>query len=238
MIVGNGLLAEAFYRSRLDHSNLIIFASGVSNSKETNLFAFDRERVLIESSFDEKKKFVYFSTCSIQDKTLKATQYVKHKIEMELLIKKHSNYKIFRLPQVVGITKNPNTLMNFLHKKIKTGESFDLLTGASRNIIDVDDVVSIAGYLLGIMYLDSNNITNIATPNSISVLKLVRVFEQALGVNARFNLIKGGGSYSIEVTEALMAASKLGIDFDEPEQYARKIVTKYYSTHFARIMYE
>ena len=40
MVIGNGLIAGQFNKYR-DNDNVIIFASGVSNSKETNSKLFD-----------------------------------------------------------------------------------------------------------------------------------------------------------------------------------------------------
>ena len=63
MIIGNGLIANSFLDS--DLNNIIIFASGVSNSKEENLLEFDREKKLLLRIIYENfnKKIVYFSTC-------------------------------------------------------------------------------------------------------------------------------------------------------------------------------
>ena len=46
MVVGTGLLAKAFLEYEND-DNIIVFASGVSNSKEISREEFDREKLLL-----------------------------------------------------------------------------------------------------------------------------------------------------------------------------------------------
>ena len=62
MIVGNGLIASGFLESKEDFSKCVIFASGVSDSKEIKLEEFDRERNLIIKTINENQneKFIYF----------------------------------------------------------------------------------------------------------------------------------------------------------------------------------
>jgi nucleoside-diphosphate-sugar epimerase len=235
MIVGNGLLAEAFCKKRIAHSKLIIFASGVSNSKETNTVAFEREKQLMLSTFDEDKTFIYFSTCSIEDSVVRETPYVRHKIEMESIVRTQRKYWIFRLPQVVGVTKNPHTLINFLFQRIISGQPFDIYKDATRNIIDVDDVVSIAAYLLTTAGIGGSETVNIATPQNISVLSLVKIFEDILGVAASFNLTSGGGSYVVDAENAESIAAKIGINFNDTQQYVRSVLKKYYSAKFREV---
>ncbi len=90
MVIGNGMLAKEFTNYTQD-SNILIFASGVSNSNETSFEAFQREeKLLLESIEKEKgKKLIYFSTCSMYDKYFKNNAYTEHKLNME---KKFKNY--------------------------------------------------------------------------------------------------------------------------------------------------
>ena len=62
MVIGNGLLANTF-RKYEDSDSIIIFASGVSNSKEINKSEFKREFDLLKTMlvFKETKKIIYFS---------------------------------------------------------------------------------------------------------------------------------------------------------------------------------
>ena len=108
MVEGSGLLANTF-RSFKDNSDVIIFASGVSNSGCIDSVQFKRELNLVSKYKTSKKLFVYFSTSSIEDPFLKGSLYIKHKLEIEFYIKANfQRYLIVRLPNVVGKTKNQN----------------------------------------------------------------------------------------------------------------------------------
>ena len=50
-----------------DNKDVLIFASGVSNSLETSPVEFGREQFLLEKILAEhsQKKIIYFSTCSM-----------------------------------------------------------------------------------------------------------------------------------------------------------------------------
>ena len=122
MVVGNGMMAKKFLSFENDE-NILVFASGVSNSKETKPENFEREKKLIFESIEKSatKKFVYFSTCSIYDPTEKDSFYVQHKLECEQIIKENcKDYLICRVSNVVGKTLNPNTIISYLVSKSLT----------------------------------------------------------------------------------------------------------------------
>jgi hypothetical protein len=60
MIIGNGLIAKSFKKEKNYFKNVIIFASGVSNSKNTNLKEFKREEKLVKKLLKKKKKIYIF----------------------------------------------------------------------------------------------------------------------------------------------------------------------------------
>ena len=226
MIIGNGLLAKAFSAEFAPDTGAIVFASGVSNSRETRPEAFERERTLLEQALGQEKRLMYFSTCSIQDPDLAGSQYVKHKLAMEQLIADTARrMAIFRLPQVVGHTPNPHTLTNYLHRTFEQGDVFHVWTRARRNLIDVDDVAAIAGQMLRNGAAEGR-VSNIACPYSVPVIELVRVFENVMGQRANYDLVEAGGSYAIDVTEAMQAAKEAGIVIDAG--YIDKLIRKYY----------
>ena len=111
MIIGNGLIAEAFKKVSVDFKDCIIFASGVSNSKSENSAEFKREFDLIKKYKNEDKKFIYFSTIHTLDPSERDSKYSKHKIEIEIFIKENfKSYIIYRLPVVVGRGGNKKSL--------------------------------------------------------------------------------------------------------------------------------
>jgi nucleoside-diphosphate-sugar epimerase len=144
MVVGSGMIAKAFHHYS-NNDEIVIFASGVSNSKEEDDLAFEKEKnLLLSTRFNNvNKKFIYFSTVSVDDKSLSNSKYIKHKIDMENVLSAiFSNYIIFRLPNIIGNTNNNNTFFNFFKNKIKNNEEIQIQKDASRYIIDMDDIVN------------------------------------------------------------------------------------------------
>jgi len=226
MIIGNGLLAQAFAPVFADDAHVIVFASGVSNSRETRAEAFARERELLTATLEMGKFILYFSTCSMHDPELAESPYVRHKIDMEHLVGSAAQKAIFRLPQVVGHTPNPNTLTNYLHRQISTRSPFHIWQHARRNLIDVSDVASIVTYLVKNHQADGI-ITNIACPFSIAIPDLVRIFEEILDIHAVCDTVDAGASYDIDASLAIETAPQVGVCFDQ--HYVRNLIRKYYA---------
>ncbi len=226
MIIGNGLLAQAFAPDFTDDPNVVVFASGVSNSRETRLDAFARERDLLLTTLAQQKLTLYFSTCSVHDLELEDSPYVKHKIEMENLVRDSARFAVFRLPQVVGKTPNPNTLTNYLYHQISTGTPFQIWLHASRNLIDVSDIAAIVTDLVHTHKAD-DVVTNIACPFSVTVPQLVKLFEAALNKQAIYTTVEAGGHYFIDASLALSIANRIGITFDD--HYIKNLIRKYYA---------
>lgn len=234
MIIGHGLLARAFDSYRA-HPNIIVLASGVSDSTVTDVAEFEREQALLVNTLDEqgKKLLVYFSTCSIGDPDLYASPYVRHKLKMEELIQEHSSsYLVFRLPQVVGRGGNKNTLTNRLYINIRDGEPFQLWRNACRYIIDVDDVSAVASYMIGSdEYL--NRIINIASCR-FSIHDIVRALENVTQASAIYTELDKGASYDIDCYESHKVARSLNIWFGDT--YLYRVIRKYYANDEVRKM--
>ena len=199
MIIGNGMIAKSFKKYN-DNNNILIFASGVSNSRETKKDSFYRERLLLENAINNnpEKVLVYFSTCSICDKFLTKTSYVRHKKELEDLIKKRvDKFYIFRLPQVVGNSSSP-TLVKFLFDSILNNERVGINQNSKRNLICESDVFFIADHLIK-NNLYCNEITNIATPNNTPVIHIVKNIEKITGLSLNYHMIDSGYSFDINI---------------------------------------
>lgn len=230
MIVGNGLIAKAFRPHHEHDPGLVVYASGVSNSRETRAAEFLRERTMLQEAIARAPVLLYFSTCSIGDPELADTAYVAHKKAMEALVREARRFAIFRLPQVVGRTGNPNTLTNYLHQKVASGEPFQVWANARRNLIDVDDVATLVRFLLQDGWAEGRTI-DLATPVYVSIADLVGVFETVLGRRANYSLVAAGGAYPIDTSIAVEAAKACGVRFDGT--YVRLLVEKYYGPHAA-----
>lgn len=180
MIVGKGLIANSFLNDSL--SDVLIFASGVSNSKEEDQSEFQRERdLLIDTiSNNRKKKVIYFSTCDFYD-SRKSSKYLNHKFEMESLIKERcENWIIFRVSQIIGSGNINNLLFSFI-LKVKNNTRINLFRNFERNMITISDVRCI---VMNYIKISNREIINIANPKNIKVHEIVSIIEKNLNKNA------------------------------------------------------
>lgn len=226
MLIGGGLIARSFWHYE-DNREVLIFASGVSNSKQAGVEEFNRESRLIVELLEANpwKLFVYFGTCSIQDNDLNQTPYVVHKARMEELVRERAGeYLIFRLPQVIGKGGNKYSLTNFLYEHIKRGASFPLWENAVRYIVDVADVSTIVSHVIETEYFQ-NRIINIAS-RPYYVREIVNVIEQIVQRRAVFTAIQRGSNYRIDCTDIQALLDRLGIVFDQ--DYLYRTLSKYY----------
>lgn len=186
MIVGNGLIASVFLKSEKDYKDYIIFASGVSSSKETKFEEFEREKTLLKNVLKKNNnlKLIYFSTI-LSDKI--DNHYYQHKLSVENYIKKNcSNYKIYRIPQILGYNGNNDNLVNYFVNKIKKNEEINLYKNVKRSILDVDDLKKI----VDINLTNSKNETlNISSIEKISVINLCKKIGRILNIKPKIKII-------------------------------------------------
>ena len=226
MIVGNGLIASLF--TECDQENIIFFASGVSNSLETQKEEFLREENLIRKTITENpnKIFIYFSTCSIYDSSKAESQYVLHKLKMEqIIIQLCPQYLILRLSNAVGNGGNPNLLMNYLVRSVKNNEIINVHTKATRNLIDVEDIKNITNQLIDKQYF--NKIINIAYPENYTIIEILEIMEKFYQTKLYLNLVKSGSGYAIDTHD--VESYFIQHALTNKETYLHKILEKYYS---------
>ena len=225
MIVGNGLIASLFKNE--DQENVVFFASGVSNSTETDPNQFLREENLLLKTLDENtdKLFIYFSTCSIYDSSKTNSFYVLHKLRMEELVKsKAKKYLILRVSNAVGKGGNPNLLMNYLIRSVEKNETITVHTKATRNLIDAEDIQNITLQLIESQ--NYNRIINLAYPQNYSIIEILEILERHYDKKLPLNLVKAGSGYEINITETESYFRKNGLE--NKEMYLCNILEKYY----------
>ncbi|MGZ5596179.1 MAG: NAD-dependent epimerase/dehydratase family protein [Usitatibacter sp.] len=229
MVVGSGLIARAFIGAGGDSlADTCFYAAGVSNSGCRDEREFLRERGLLERAMAEVaggERFVYFSTCSIEDPSLGGSAYVGHKIEMEKLVRERPRHLILRLPQVAGRTPNPHTLLNYLHARMARSERFQIWGGASRNIIDVEDVAAIAMDLIVREDAASETI-NVANDRSWPMREIVARMERVLGVRAIYDVLDKGTAVAVDIERISAAVARCAVGFGE--SYLDRVIDKYY----------
>lgn len=228
MVIGNGLMAQTFSAYK-NNEEIIIFASGVSNSLETNQAAFKREFELLKITLNSypTAKLVYFSTVSIDDLTVNNRPYVQHKIAMEAYIKKiATNYLIFRISNVVGSQGNSHTIVNYLVNAVKNNINIDIWRQAERNLIDSDDVKFIVDNLLedGVC----NKIINIATRESVLVPAILSQIEVYLQKKGNVNLIPKGKALNLDISYIKPLLKEIEASKGKGVAYIANLLKKYY----------
>jgi nucleoside-diphosphate-sugar epimerase len=231
MVIGNGLIANRFKQKYIQSEKQIIFASGVSNSKNSSADEFKREVDLVLKTIAQNttKQFVYFSTCSIYDPSEKNSSYVKHKVNIENIIASNQQkYIIFRVSNLVGHSekKNSNTILNYLVDKIIHQENFELWQHAKRNFIDIDDMYAIVDDILT-NQLVNNCIINIANPNTYAIKSIIETIENEFKLKAKHQQINKGGEFDIDINDIIPIIKKLNILFEN--DYFTNLLVKYYA---------
>lgn len=211
MIIGNGLLAKTF--SKYSNSeDIIIFASGVSDSNETTGENFNRERELLLDTIksNPNKLIVYFSSCDVIYSDIIEKPYYEHKLEMENIIKKVSKYYIFRLPQIVGKSSNKKSLINYFIDCIQQDKEIVVFKKAYKNIIAIQEVFKMINYILEKRIM-TNQTINVINDYYYSVLEVVNILERLIGKKAFISFNSTGfkpSYYKSEITG-------LNIDFSK-----------------------
>ena len=221
MIVGRGLIATAFTNSPFDTPPYVVFASGVSNSTESDPMAYARELALLDSYLIKNTTLIYFSTTSIFDPSKTGSMYIDHKIKIENRLREEAaSYIIVRLPILVGRTSNPHTLINFLVNAVRENRPIELHAGACRHILDIDDLVPAVMPLIQIESI--RHTVNIPGSKKIPVPELVATIQRILGSQGNFTWKDTGACYDIPTD----AGETLYIG---DENYVDTVLTKYYS---------
>ena len=227
MIIGSGMIAKRFGKYA-DNQQVLVFASGVSNSVSKVADDYKREEQLLQNALRDhpEKMLVYFSTCSIYDPSLQQSVYVKHKLQMEDLIQSHaSSYIIFRVSNPVGFTENRHTVLNYFATHIKEQKHFSLWQYASRNLVDMDDVFTICDHIIqngG----QRNSILNIANPVNYPVASIIQALENHFSIKGNYSLEKKGNSPLIDTTAIQSLFGLLQIEFNN--NYLEALLQKYF----------
>lgn len=226
MIIGNGLIANLFREN--DRENVVFFASGVSNSLETEKSAFLREENLLRKTLEEnpEKIFIYFSTCSIYDSSKNGSFYVNHKLKMEQIVEELANqFLILRVSNAVGKGGNPNLLMNYLVNAFHQEKEITVHTLATRNLIDADDIKNITLKFINENIL--NKIINVAYLENFSTSEILEILEKYFNKSAKKTFVKSGQSYLISIPEVENYFAENNLT--NKEAYLCRILDRYYS---------
>lgn len=227
MILGSGLLARAFESFRGD-DRVLVFASGVSNSSTATEADHARERNLLLQQAGTTARLVYFSTCSLFDPTLADSGYIRHKLQMEELIRaRFPDHTILRLPNVVGHTPNPHTLCNYIRDQILSGRTINVQVKARRYLMDVDMVTAACSPLVLSEHARSKSI-NICFDHPVPVPELVKAMERVLRKKAVIKEVVSGSCYYVDHAEFKQYwHAHLNLPWPAPDHW-HSMLTKYY----------
>ncbi len=227
MLIGNGLLASAFHEYK-DDDSLIIFASGVSNSKETDPNAFKREETLLLSTIESypEKKFVYFSTTSVEDESLQKSPYVIHKLKVEQLIREKCDlHLIFRLSNIVGKGGNQKTIFNFLASCVKEQQEIEIWQHATRNLLDIKHAFQFVNEIL--KEGKYNDTVNIANNQTFKVPDILDKIETYLEMRTKRKLVDKGIALTVD-TNAINHLFDKVITPDQQSNYLLHLLKSYF----------
>jgi nucleoside-diphosphate-sugar epimerase len=234
IIIGSGLIATEIKKKLSDDSDLInknlcFFASGTSNSQSAIADEFLREESLLRQAMQSYKNhmIIYFSSCALNKEVEQYSPYLRHKSNIEKILKSHKRFGIIRLPNLIGFSRNKNTLLNFINNSISNSQKLMMHKKSRRSIIDVEDAIALTGaYIKNDFCL--NSILNIANPKSYSMEYLISLFEEIRG-KFLYEYIDVEDCYEIELADNYNeVASSLGIKFDD--SYLITKLIKYYGT--------
>jgi nucleoside-diphosphate-sugar epimerase len=227
MIVGNGLIGRALVD--IDSDSIVFIASGVSDSKCIDNKEFVREYSLVEKIIYEysNKLIVFFSTYSINDKSLAETKYVKHKKSIEQLIKlKAKVFLIVRVSNVIGRGGNPKNIFNFLFNCVSNEKPFELWRNSTRNLIMIDDFVELLKYVIENEIDNLNKTINIINSRSYSIEEIVMSIEKFSSKRAIFSVVNKESNETVIDEETIHRLKS--INFIEHD-YLNRILIKYFN---------
>ncbi|MFF4412781.1 NAD-dependent epimerase/dehydratase family protein [Streptosporangium sp. NPDC001559] len=215
-IIGSGFLARHLRPIALRHPGAVALAAGASWAMDTSEAAFARETALVESVADRCRAtgrlLIFFSTSSAavygadrpgreDDQVVPRNLYGAHKLALESLLRDSgTDYLVLRLAHVVGAGQPPHQLLPTL-TRLLCENAVRVHRGATRDLIDVGDMVAITDALLtrGVR----GETVNVASGTAVPIEEIIDHLERRMGVTARREYLDGGHAAHLVSTEKL-----------------------------------
>jgi nucleoside-diphosphate-sugar epimerase len=228
MIIGRGLLANSL--SKIDRDSYLFYVNGISNSvlNEIPENNFEYREILRLAENIGDRVFVYISTIQVNMKINYERPYVRHKYQIESLIKKlFSNYLIVRTSNLVGNNQwNKHTLFNYLHHSLITGKVLYVEESVVRNILDVEHFIELFECYLKYSF-QRNQVINIVNPRSYKMADILNGFEYVFEIKFKKQpLAESVAHFRAPKSLSLSLANKCNINF---EDYLNSVIKKYYA---------
>ncbi|MFF2143594.1 NAD-dependent epimerase/dehydratase family protein [Kitasatospora sp. NPDC058190] len=237
-IIGRGFIARNLEPLATSHPDALILAAGVSSTAGTSVVEFRREAELLESALAKAivdgRRLVFFSTASSgvygalgcggreDEPVVPSTPYAAHKLRLEETVRRSgADHLILRLSHLVGEHQRGHQLIPALVAQIRAGV-VQVRSGASRDLLDVADMVRILDVLLAAGV--SRQVVNVASGHPVPIEAILDHLELALGLRATREVTEstpGNGYVSTErLSRLLPDISELGFG---PDYYRRVI---------------
>ncbi|RGC65119.1 NAD dependent epimerase/dehydratase family protein [Micromonospora sp. MW-13] len=245
-IIGRGFLAQNLRQVADRHPDTVVLAAGVSWAAGTSAADFARESALLDEAARrcraDGRRLLFFSTAASgmygavrgpgrEDHTvLPCTPYGAHKLALEEQLRASgADHLVLRLGHLVGPRQPPHQLVPTLVRQMRQGR-VRLHRGAARDLIDVQDVVTILDRLLG---LDLHAQTvNVASGEAVPVARIVDHLEQRLGLVAEREYRDVGVHHVISIDKLrrlVPEVEQLGFD----RNYFRRVLDAYVASEIA-----
>jgi nucleoside-diphosphate-sugar epimerase len=240
-IVGRGFIAKSFQPLADHHPKVTVLAAGVSSTGGTSEEQFARERGLLAATIDQcrrhQHKLVFFSTASAgmygtdngdgrEDGQVRPhTPYGRHKLALErMLAASDIDHVVLRISHLVGPNQRAHQLLPALIVQVRSGR-VRVHRGATRDLIDIADLVRLADGLLEIGL--SREVVNIASGTQFPVEQIVDLIERAVATTTQREYTEPSGASSPVCVDKLRKLLPDIVDPMFPAEYPRKILDKY-----------
>jgi len=230
-IFGNGFIAKSLVNLNpyLKKKKLVIYCSEISKSLKKSKYKLKKEVKVLKKFYKKfkNKYIIYISSSSVLDSSRNKSEYLKNKIKIEELIKnKFQKYQIIRLPEIIGNSRNPNTLTNFFYNNIIKKKKFIIFKNSKRNFIDIEDVFKIIKII--VLKINTNKkIITLCNKYNNSPKEIVQLLETIVNKKANYKEINvKKQNWRLNYSSISKYVKETDIKFNK--YYLKKILFKYY----------
>ncbi|MFD7107780.1 NAD-dependent epimerase/dehydratase family protein [Streptomyces celluloflavus] len=240
-ITGRGFLASHMERLRPRHPHALLLAAGVSSTVADAAHDFDREAELcyemVRRCRAAGRTLVFLSTASAamyggpdgdgreDGPVFPPSPYGRHKLALETVVRSSGvQHLVLRLGHVVGPRQRGHQFVPALVRALRSG-SVLVHKGATRDLIAVEDVVTLTDRLLGLGVADET--VNVVSGRTTSVENILDHMERRLGLRAGRTEVDGplAGCHPSAAKLRRLVPNLHDLGFDE--NYFRRAIDSY-----------
>ncbi|WP_030340058.1 NAD-dependent epimerase/dehydratase family protein [Streptomyces sp. NRRL S-1022] len=241
-IVGDGFIARHLRPLAHRHPGTVVFAAGVSSAGSVAEEQFAREAELlytvIRRCTADGRRLVYLSTCSAgmygapdgrgreDEPVFPSSAYARHKLALEaVLAASRADHLVFRVTHLAGPGQRAHQLLPGLTEQIRGG-CLQVHRGAYRDLLDIDDAVSVFDALMTVP--EPPRVVNVASGTAVPVEDIVGHIERSLGTVARKTYRQVAGAYTVSVDRLAHLVPEVAERIGRADYY-RTVIDRYLS---------